>query len=53
MKGIVQTQLNVLISGGTGSGLKDVDATIRACDAEPPVIAPTLDALAEAMGNAK
>jgi len=37
----------------TGSGLKDVDATIRACDAEPPVIAPTLDALAEAMGNAK
>jgi threonine synthase len=36
----------------TGSGLKDVDATIRACDAEPPVIPPTLDALGRALDNA-
>ncbi|MGE4422170.1 MAG: threonine synthase [Pseudodesulfovibrio sp.] len=35
----------------TGSGLKDVDATIKACDAEPPVIAPTLDALGNALNN--
>ncbi|EGB14559.1 threonine synthase [Pseudodesulfovibrio mercurii] len=36
----------------TGSGLKDVDATIRACAAEPRVIAPTLDALDKAMNTA-
>lgn len=35
----------------TGSGLKDVDATIKACDAEPPVIAPTLGALEDALDN--
>jgi threonine synthase len=37
----------------TGSGLKDVDATIKGCEASPPVIAPTLDALSDAMDNAK
>ena len=35
----------------TGSGLKDVDATIRACVAAPAVIAPTLDSLEDAMRN--
>jgi len=36
----------------TGSGLKDVDATIKACDDAPPVIAPTLGALEDALDNA-
>jgi threonine synthase len=35
----------------TGSGLKDVDSTIKACGAGPAVIAPTLEALEAAMKN--
>ncbi|WP_207261361.1 threonine synthase [Desulfovibrio sp. Huiquan2017] len=35
----------------TGSGLKDVDATIKACGAEPPIISPTMGALRDVLGK--